>query len=155
MFRYLLNIARVQNCPNITILNSFWSLSFCISVILSFVFFVILSFCLFVFFFCRDITLIKYLKVPLCVQILKWQSPPPPRVGIELKSIKKEVAKEQTFNHVNTFPIKEGKYKDCPSTWITATAKHLMVSFNSVCRFLVESKWVVKGCVPFPVIFWE
>ena len=64
------NIARVRNCPDVTILNSlfvfglFVFLHFCIFAFLSFCLFCLfLSFCLFVFLsFCLDITVIKRLK---------------------------------------------------------------------------------------------
>ena len=61
------NIARVRNCPDITILNSLFSLlSFYLSSFLSFcpVFFYFFTFCLFCLFLsiCLDIMLIKCLK---------------------------------------------------------------------------------------------
>ena len=61
------NIARVRNCPDITILNSLPNL--CL--------FLFLSFCLFIFMsFCHFDQMSKGSQVPkvtLCVQILKWQ----------------------------------------------------------------------------------
>ena len=93
------NIARVRNCPDITILNSLSGLlvvfsnglfvvflSLCLFVFLSFCFFVFLSFCPFVF---LSFVFLSFLsrhhpdqmsegsqvsKVTLCVKILKWQS---------------------------------------------------------------------------------
>ena len=92
------NIARVRNCPDVTILISlfrlclrsfclfvilscclfvilsfchFVFLSFCLFVFLSFCLFVILSFCLFVILsFCLDIVLIKCLKGLKCQKSL-------------------------------------------------------------------------------------
>ena len=60
----------MQNCPDITILNSLF-------VFLSFCFFVSLSYCLFVYLSVRVQTSLwsnvwKVSKVTLCVQILKW-----------------------------------------------------------------------------------
>ena len=87
------NIARVQNCPDVTILNSLFVLCFFVS--LSFCLFVFLSLCLFVFLslcfcplvflsFCIFVFLCRHhadqvsegsqvSKVTICVEIPKWQ----------------------------------------------------------------------------------
>ena len=63
------NIARVRNCPDVTILNSDFGLcllSFCPLVILSFCF--VLSFCLFVFlFFCLFVFLSCFVFLSFCL----------------------------------------------------------------------------------------
>ena len=70
------NIARVQNCPDVTILNTLSGLCllyFCLFFFLSFCLFVFSSFCLFIALMIKCLKGSQVSRVTLCAEILKWQ----------------------------------------------------------------------------------